>query len=73
MPNEKSKTNHGIVPKLSEENNSVWMDNIHQVHIAKKTYNNVNNIQLLSVGNGIPLSPQQDTWLDLANKVIALI
>jgi len=36
MSNETFKTDHGNVPKLTEENYPVWKQNIRRVLIAKK-------------------------------------
>jgi hypothetical protein len=39
MSNETFKTDHGNVPKLTEENNPVWKQQIRRVIISKKAYN----------------------------------
>jgi len=73
MSNETFKTDHGNVPKLTEENYPVWKQKIRRVLIAKKAYDIVTGVELLPVGNGVALRPLQEIWHDRANKAIALI
>jgi len=73
MSNETFKTNHGNVPKLTEENYPVWKQKIRRVLIAKRAYNIVSSAELLPVGNGVALRPLQETWHDRANKALAQI
>jgi len=73
MSNETFKTDHGNVPKLTEENNPVWKQKIRGVLIAKKAYNIVTSVELLPLGNGVALSPLQKRWHDRANKALAQI
>jgi len=73
MSNETFKTDHGNVPKLTEENYPVWNQKIRQVLSAKKAYNIVTGVELLPVGNGIALRPLQESWHDRANKALARI
>jgi len=58
MFRETFKTDHGNVPKLTEENYPVWTQKIRRVLIAKKAYNIVTSVKLLPVGNGLALHPQ---------------
>jgi hypothetical protein len=44
MSNETFKTNHGNVPKLTEEDYPVWKQKIRRVLIAKKAYNIVTGV-----------------------------
>jgi hypothetical protein len=73
MSNEIFKTNHGNVPKLTEENYPVWKQKIRRVLIAKKAYNIVTGVELLPVGNGVALRILQESWHDRANKALAQI
>jgi hypothetical protein len=73
MSNETFKTNHGNVPKLTEENYPVWKQKIRRVLIAKRAYNIVSSVELLPVGNGVALRPLPETWHDRANKALAQI
>jgi hypothetical protein len=61
------------VPKLTEENYSVWKQKFRQVLSTKKAYKIVTSVKLLPVGNGIALRPLQDSWHDHANKSLAQI
>jgi hypothetical protein len=56
------KTNHGNIPKLTEENYPVWKQMIRQVLIAKKAYNMVTGVEHLPGGNGVALRLQQECW-----------
>jgi hypothetical protein len=73
MSNETFKTDHGNVPKLTEENYPVWKQNIRQVIIAKKAYNIVTGVKLLPVSNSVTLPLLQESWHDGANETIAQI
>jgi len=73
MSNETFKTDHGNVPKLTEENYPVWKQKICRVLIAKKAYNIVTSVELLPVGNGVALRPLQESWHHQANKALAQI
>ena len=73
MSNETFKTDHGNVPKLTEENYPVWKQKIRRVLIAKKAYNIVTGVDLLPVGNGVALRLLQESWHDRANKALAQI
>jgi hypothetical protein len=73
MSNETFKTDHGNVPKLTEENYPVWKQKICRVLIAKKTYNIVTSIELLPVGNSMALRPLQGSWHDRANQALPQI
>jgi hypothetical protein len=73
MSNETFKTNHGNVPKLTEENYPVWMQKIRRVLIAKKSYNIVTGVELLPVSNGVALRVLQASWHDRANKALVQI
>jgi len=71
MSNETFKTDHGNVPKLTEENYPVWKQKIHRVLIAKKAYDIVTGVGLLPVGNSVALCPLQASWHDRSNKALA--
>jgi len=71
MEQETFKTDHGIVPKLTEKSYPVWKEKICQVLIAKKAYNIATSVQLLPVGNGVALHPLQPSWYDQANNTPA--
>jgi hypothetical protein len=73
MSNETFKTDHGNVPKLTEENYPVWKQKIRRVLIATKAYDIVTGVELLPVSNGVALCPLQDNWHDRANKALAQI
>jgi len=73
MSNETFKTDHGNVPKLTEENYPVWKQKIHGVLSTKKAYNIVTGVELLPVGNGVTLLLLQESWHDRANKALAQI
>jgi hypothetical protein len=64
MSNETFKTDHRNVPKLTEENYYVGKQKIHRVLIAKKAYNIISGVELLPVGNGVPLRLLQESWHD---------
>jgi hypothetical protein len=61
------------VPKLTEENYPVWKQNIQRVLIAKKAYDVIPGVELLPVGNGVALRPQQESRHDQAYKALAQI
>ena len=71
MSNETFKTDHGNVPKLTEENYPVRKEMIRRVLIAKKSYNIVTSVELLPLGNGVSLRPLQESWHERANKALA--
>ena len=73
MSNESFKTYYGNVPKLTEENDTVWQQKISQVIIARKAYNMVTGVELLPVGNSVALSPLQETLHARANNTLAQI
>jgi len=73
MSNETFKTNHGNVPKLTDQNNPVWKQKICQDLIAKKAYNIVTSVELLPVGKHVTLLPLQTNSHDHANREIARI
>ena len=73
MSNETFKTDHGNVPKLTEENYPVWKQKICRVLIAKKVYNIVTGVELLPVGNGIALNLLPESCHDRADKPLAQI
>jgi hypothetical protein len=73
MSNETFKTDHGNVPKLTEENYAVWKQQIRQVLLAKKAYNIVTGVELLPVGKGVAIRPLQESWHNRANKALAQI
>jgi len=60
-------TNHGNVPKWTEENYPIWKQKIRRVLIPKKAYNIITGVQLLCVGNGVALHLRQDSRHDRAN------
>jgi hypothetical protein len=73
MSNQTFKTDHGNVPKLTEENYPVWKQKIRRVIITKKAYNIVTGVELLPVGNGVALRLLQESWHDRANTALAHI
>jgi len=73
MSNETFKTDHGNVPKLTEEKYPVWKQKIHRVLIAKKAYSIVTGVELLPVGKGVALRLLQESWHDRADKALAQI
>jgi len=73
MSNETFKTDHGNVPKLTEENYPVWKQKIRQVLIAMKAYNIVTSVELLPLGNGVALRSLQERWHGRANTALAQI
>jgi hypothetical protein len=73
MSNETFKTDHGNVPKLTNENYPVWKQKICQVHIARKAQNIVSSVELLPLGNGVALRHLQVSWHDRANEALAQI
>jgi len=73
MTNETFKTDHGNVPKLTEENYAVWKQIIRRVLIAKNAYDILTGVELLAVGNGVALRPVHESWDDRANKALAQI
>jgi len=73
MSNKSFKTDHGNVPKLTEDNYPVWEQKIRRVLITKKAYKIITSVELLPVGNGVTLRPLQESWHDRANKALAQI
>jgi len=73
MSNGTLKTDHGNVPKLTEENYPVLKQKICRVLVAKKAYNIVTGVELLPVGNGVTLHLLQESWHDRANKALPQI
>jgi len=64
MSNKTFKTDHGNVPKLTEENYPVWKQKICRVLIVKKAYNIVTGVELLPVSNGDTVHLLQESWHD---------
>jgi len=73
MPNETFKTDHGNVPKVTEENYRVWKQMFPRVLIAKKAYNIFTCVEHLPVGNGVALCPLKERWNGQANQALAQI
>jgi len=73
MSNKTFKTDHGNLPKLTEENYPVWKQKICQVLIAKKAYNIITGVKLLPVGHSVALHLLQESWHDRADKAPAQI
>jgi len=61
MSHETFKTDHGNLPKLTEENYPVWKQNTRQVLSAKTTYNIVTSGEILPVGNSVALCPLHES------------
>ena len=55
MSNKTVKTDHGTVPKLTNDIKGVWKENIRLDLIAKKAYTIITSVELLPIGNGVAL------------------
>jgi hypothetical protein len=71
MSNETFKTDHGNVPKLTEENYPVWKEKIRRVLLTKRASDIVTGVELFPVGNGVALRALQESRHDRANKPLA--